>query len=365
MNIPPKKIRVLIVDDSALVRRLEADVLRADPEIEVVGAAVDPYMARDLIEKLSPDVLTLDLEMPRMDGLTFLGLLMEQRPMPVVVISSLTRQGSEHALESLRLGAVDVLGKPTGAFSFRDLAPQLIAKVKAAAEARIRPSGSAGNGSFPRRPEPPRRAPPPPAPDPRSLVLLGASTGGTEALRELLTALPANAPAIAVVQHIPATFSTAFAKRLDSVCEIEVREAVDGDQLRPGLALIAPGNFHLMVNRGGGGWVARVTDGPMVWHQRPAVDLLFKSAAESGAASGILAGVLTGMGKDGAEGLLALLRNGATTFAQDEATSVVYGMPRAAREIGAAQTILPLGRMASFIIERAPQASALAGAASP
>ena len=295
-----RKIRVLIVDDSALVRRLATEALRTDPNIEVVGAAADPYMAQELIDKLSPDVLTLDLEMPRMDGLTFLGILMERRPMPVVVISSLTQQGSDHALESLRLGAVDVLGKPSGSYSFGDLAPQLVAKVKAAAEARLRPDGGR-RGEAAERPTP---APPSLDADPRTLVLLGASTGGTEALREVLSGLPANAPAIAAVQHIPALFSKAFANRLDKLCAIEVREAEDGDLLRPGLALIAPGNFHLMIGRSGGSWIARVADGPMVWHQRPAVDLLFKSAAEAGAGPHCIAGVLTGMGKDGAEGLL-------------------------------------------------------------
>jgi two-component system chemotaxis response regulator CheB len=360
-----RKIRVLIVDDSALVRRLETEALRADPDIEVVGAAVDAYMARDLIEELSPDVLTLDLEMPRMDGLTFLGLLMERRPMPVVVISSLTQQGSDHALESLRLGAVDVLGKPSGSYSFGDLAPQLVAKVKAAAEARIRAAPLPSDAGFAHRPAEVRPVPPAAGPDPRALILLGASTGGTEALREVLTGLPANSPGIAVVQHIPAVFSKAFADRLDKLCQIEVREAADGDQLRPGLALIAPGNFHLMVRRSGGQWIARVADGPMVWHQRPAVDLLFKSAAEAGAGPNCIAGVLTGMGKDGAEGLLSLLRNNAATFAQDEATSVVYGMPRAAREIGAAQTILPLDRVAAYLIEKMLQPAALVGAGSP
>jgi len=353
----PRKIRVLVVDDSALVRRLATEALRSDPHIEVVGAAVDPFMARDMIEELSPDVLTLDLEMPRMDGLTFLGLLMKQRPMPVVVISSLTQRGSEFALESLRLGAVDVLGKPTGSYSFADLAPQLVSMVKAAAEARLRPAGPvrepaarfAGDASG---------APCPP--DPRALILLGASTGGTEALREVLTHLPVNSPPIAAVQHIPAVFSKAFAERLNSQCRIEVREAVDGDVLRPGLALIAPGNFHLLVRRGNPDWVVQVATGPMVWHQRPAVDLLFKSAAESGAAPHCVAGVLTGMGKAGAEGLLELLKAGAKTFAQDERSSTVYGMPRAARENGAAKAILPLDRVAHFLIEKTARAAAFA-----
>jgi two-component system chemotaxis response regulator CheB len=205
-----------------------------------------------------------------------------------------------------------------------------------------------------------------PAADPRSLILLGASTGGTEALREVLVKIPAGAPPIAIVQHIPALFSKAFADRLDSLCEIEVREAVDGDELKPGLALIAPGNFHMLVRRGNSGhWYTQVVSGPMVWHQRPAVDLLFKSAAECGVSAHCVAGVLTGMGKDGSEGLLDLFRGGATTFAQDEATSVVYGMPRAARDCGAAKAVLPLDRVANFLIEKTSRASALAGALAP
>jgi two-component system chemotaxis response regulator CheB len=365
VNPRARKIRVLIVDDSAVVRRLVTDVLRSDPEIDVVGAAVDPYMARDLIAELSPDVLTLDLEMPRMDGLTFLGLLMERRPMPVVVISSLTQQGSIHALESLRLGAIDVIGKPADAQALSDLAPQLIAKVKAAAEARLRPEGLTTSRPPGFRPPPVRASPMASPPDPRALILLGASTGGTEALREVLTALPPNAPGIALVQHIPAVFSKAFADRLNKLCQIEVREAVDGDQLRPGLALVAPGNFHLLIKRQLQNWIVRVASGPMVWHQRPAVDLLFKSAVEAGAAPHCIAGVLTGMGKDGAEGLLDLHQHKATTFAQDEATSVVYGMPKAAREIGAAQTIIPLDRMAGFLVKTSSRPADLIGAGSP
>lgn len=359
----PRKIRVLVVDDSAVVRKLASDALAADPEIEVVGTAVDPYFARDKIKELAPDVLTLDLEMPRMDGLTFLRLIMEQRPMPVIVMSSLSQAGSEHALEALRLGAVDVLGKPSGSYSFGQLGPQLIAKVKAAAGAKVR---ARKPGELDRPPRPLTAPPFPvaaPAPlaasasrptfpvigDPRSVILLGASTGGTEALREVLTRLPAGLPGIAIVQHIPPVFSKAFANRLNSLCEIEVREAVDGERLRPGTALIAPGNFHLLLQWRGDHYTVRVADGPQIWHQRPAVDLLFKSAADCGAGPHALAGILTGMGKDGAEGLLRLRQKGATTFAQDEASCVVYGMPRAAWECGAAQTQVPLDRVASTL----------------
>lgn len=352
-----RRIRVLVVDDSAVVRKLVTDALNADPEIEVVGTAIDPYVARDKIKQLAPDVLTLDLEMPRMDGLTFLRILMEQHPMPVVIMSSLSQRGSDYALEALRLGACDVLGKPAGSYSFGDLGPQLIARIKAAASARLRipqsrpapsphavASASAPAVTAPARPAVTARC------HPRDLILLGASTGGTEALREVLTRLPAGLPGIAIVQHIPPVFSKAFADRMNTQCAFAVREAVDGDILTPGLALIAPGNFHLMLQWQGDHYRARVTGGPQVWHQRPAVDVLFKSAADCGAAPHTIAGILTGMGKDGAEGLLKLREAGATTFAQDEASSVVYGMPRVAWENGGAQRQIPLDRIADFIV---------------
>ncbi|MDD2763111.1 MAG: chemotaxis response regulator protein-glutamate methylesterase [Opitutaceae bacterium] len=335
----PPKIRVLVVDDSAVVRKLVSTALAADPEIEVVGTAVDPYAARDQIVALAPDVLTLDLEMPRMDGLTFLRILMAQRPMPVVVMSSLTQNGSDCAWEALRLGAVDVLGKPGGVWSMGDFGPQLAAKVKAAAGARLHPM--------------PDGAPPISgvvAPrHPRALILLGASTGGTEALRAVLTRLPDGLPPIAIVQHIPAVFSRAFAERLDQMCAFKVVEARDGDVLRPGEAYVAPGDFHLLLRWQDEHYRAQVVAGPPVWHQRPAVDLLLKSAADAGAGARTIAGVLTGMGKDGAEGLLRLRDRGAITFAQDEATSVVYGMPRVAWETGAAQRQVALTRMPEFI----------------
>jgi two-component system chemotaxis response regulator CheB len=356
----PRRIRVLVIDDSAVVRKLVTEALRADPEIEVVGTAVDPYAARDKIKELNPDVLTLDLEMPRMDGLTFLRILMEQHPLPVVIMSSLSQRGSDYALEALRLGACEVLGKPAGSYSFGDLGPRLIACLKAAASARlqrIRPTTSPAGAA--------RVLPRTAASSARQVILLGASTGGTEALREVLTHLPAGLPGIAIVQHIPPMFSKTFADRLNQQCAFEVREAVDGDILTPGLALVAPGNFHLMLQWQDDHYRARVTGGPQIWHQRPAVDLLFKSAADCGAGPYAIAGVLTGMGKDGAEGLLRLRERGATTFAQDEATSVVYGMPRAAWESGAAQCQLPLDHMAPFIVHPRhahPDATALISA---
>ncbi len=345
------RIRVLIVDDSAVVRKLVSDALKADPEIEVVGTAIDPYAARDKIQQLNPDVITLDLEMPRMDGLTFLKILMEQRPLPVIIMSSLTQRGSDYALEALRLGAFDVLAKPGGPYSFGDLGPQLIARIKATAGARL--SARASRGTTPpftaNRPAPAARPPGATPSTGRNLILLGASTGGTEALREVLTRLPGHLPPIAIVQHIPPVFSKTFADRLNDLCAFEVREAVDGDRLRAGLALVAPGDFHLLVQWQHDHYRVRVARGPAVWHQRPAVDLLFKSAAEGGVPGHTLAGVLTGMGRDGAEGLLRLRDRGATTFAQDESSSVVYGMPRAAWENGAAQRQLRLDHIADFI----------------
>ncbi len=371
-----RKIRVLVVDDSATVRRMVTDALSTDSEIEVVGTAMDPYIAKDKIIALKPDVLTLDLEMPRMDGLTFLRILMERHPMPVVIMSSLTQPGSLQAIEAMQQGAVEVLAKPGTSYSIGDLGPQLVLKIKAAAQARLRrPQAFVANtpatpATEPAAAEPRATGPSPipaarriltgapplrppiangPPPGSRKLILIGASTGGTEAIREVLQRLPGNLPPIAIVQHIPATFSKAFADRLNSICQMEVREARDGDEFRPGLALVAPGNFHMMVQRQGARYVARITGGPMVWHQRPAVDLLFKSAVEQSARHcvGVL---LTGMGKDGAEGLLQLRQNGARTYAQNEDSCVVYGMPKAAHDIGAAERMVPLDRMHEAIL---------------
>jgi two-component system chemotaxis response regulator CheB len=372
--MPPRPIRVLVVDDSAVVRKLVTDALSHDPEIEVVGTAVDPYVARDKIKELNPDVLTLDLEMPRMDGLTFLKIVMAQHPLPVIIMSSLTQHGSAHALEALRQGAFDVLAKPHGSYSLGDLGPQLIARIKATAGAKLRAlrpegpekrivrplrpaviTGSEGTKSLSRLAGSRLAAAAgigagSRAHHPRRVILLGASTGGTEALREVLTALPAGLPGIAIVQHIPPVFSKAFADRLNTQCNFEVREAVDGDRLTPGLALIAPGNFHMLLQWSVDHYSVRISDGPQVWHQRPAVDLLFKSAANCGAAPYAIAGVLTGMGKDGAEGLLHLRDKGATTFAQDEASCVVYGMPKAAWENGAAERQISLDHIAEAIV---------------
>jgi two-component system, chemotaxis family, protein-glutamate methylesterase/glutaminase len=360
------KIRVLIVDDSALVRRALADSLTRSQEIEVVGTATDPYVARDKILQLNPDVLTLDIEMPRMDGLTFLKLIMQRRPMPVIVLSSLTGPGSAKALEALQAGAVEVLAKPNGAYSAFDDEQRLVEVVKAAARARL-PRRSA---DAPITMAPPPAAPARPAvrpvvanPYPRKVILMGASTGGTEALRAILTRLPGHLPGICIVQHIPAQFSLAFAQRLNELCAMEVREAKNGDLVTPGLALVAPGGFHMMLSWRGNGYEVRLNEGPRIHYQRPAVDVLFGSAVKAGAAPHALAVLLTGMGADGATSMLELRQAGARTIAQDEASCVVFGMPREAIRLGAAETVLPLdqipGHMERFVTDRVPRRAEL------
>jgi len=329
-----KKIRVLVVDDSAVVRRMISDTLSADPEIEVVGTAADPYIARDKILELNPDVLTLDIEMPRMDGLTFLRVLQQHRPMPVVVISSLTQAGSRSAIEALELGAVDVLAKPTSAWDLGTLRDQLARRVKGAAKARLGnvKTPAAGRGAI--------AASASAQFSPRQIVLIGASTGGTEAIKNVLTRLPDGLPGICIVQHIPPVFSKTFAERLNECCAFEVREAVHGDELKPGLALVAPGDFHMTVAWNGNGYRVSLQQEPMVHHVRPAVDVLFNSAAAAG--SKALAVLLTGMGRDGALGMQKIKAAGAATIAQNEETCVVYGMPRAAVELGVVDRVLPL-----------------------
>lgn len=354
MNLRPKT-RVLVVDDSAVVRRAISEALSQDPEIEVVGTACDPYNARDRILELNPDVLTLDIEMPRMDGLTFLRILQKHRPMPVVVVSSITPAGSKAALAALEAGAVDVIAKPTSAWSIGDLAGQLIHRVKGAALARFR---MANAGAAAERIE----AAPAIQFNPRQLILLGASTGGTEALKSVLTQLPPGLPGICIVQHIPPFFSKAFAERLNECCAFEVREAVAGDELRPGLALIAPGDYHMMVIWNNGRYQVVLNQGPPQHHTRPAVDVLFNSAAAC-AGRHAVAGLLTGMGSDGAQGMRKLKQAGAATLAQNEETCVVYGMPRAAVELGVVDQVLPLERIPLALL-RAAQ-SRIAGTPKP
>jgi two-component system chemotaxis response regulator CheB len=338
----PRVIRVLIVDDSAIVRKILSEALASEPDIEVAGTAPDPYVARDKILALRPDVITLDIEMPRMDGLTFLRKLMHFHPMPAIVISSLAQPSCKVAIEALELGAVEVLAKPGGPYSVGELRESLAARVRAAASARVRRAGSAP------APVLTPRAPAPAFP-PRAVIAIGASTGGTEALATVLSRLPAGSPPIVITQHIPPVFSRAFADRLNGLCAIEVREAQDNDELRPGIALIAPGDFHMVLRKTRSHYYVNVKSGPRVSYQRPSVDVLFASVAESAGADSV--GVLlTGMGADGAQGLLKMRQAGAYTIAQDEATCVVYGMPREAVEAGAVMRVLPLQAIASAML---------------
>ncbi len=344
-------IKVLVVDDSAIVRKLLAQTLAAEPDIEVVGVAADPYIARDKILRLHPDVLTLDIEMPRMDGLTFLKKVMRYRPMPVVVVSSLGRDSSRAALEALQYGAVEVLAKPGGAYSAGDLKIALAHKIRAAARARIvRARGDIAE----RRPYAPAEPKPPAhalryATHSDAVILIGASTGGTEAIREILSRMPADGPAVVIVQHIPAVFSRAFAERLDGICRMRVKEAAEGDRLARGLALIAPGNRHARLQRSGSGYRVALDDAGLVCYQRPSVDVLFLSAAAI-AGPNFTAAILTGMGADGAAGMAALRSAGAHTIAQDENSCVVFGMPREAIRRGAIAQVLPLTRCAAALM---------------
>jgi two-component system, chemotaxis family, protein-glutamate methylesterase/glutaminase len=346
-------INVLIVDDSAVVRQVLSAELSKASDIQVVGTAVDPYVARDKIVALRPDVITLDIEMPRMDGLTFLARLMKYHPMPVLVVSSLTPAGSQTALRALELGAIDIVSKPGGSYSVGDLAAVLIDKIRAAAQAR-----------YTRRPAPETPAAPPVKAKPGSLpetthkvLAIGASTGGTEAIREVLAALPATTPGTVIVQHMPEHFTAAFAQRLNTLSAMEVREARDGDAVVPGVALIAPGNHHMVLRRSGARYFVALRDGPRVFHQRPAVDVLFYSVAHEAGANAV--GVLmTGMGADGAKGLLAMQQAGATTLAQEEQSCVVFGMPKEAIKLGAADEILPLDRIAGRALHALGEAPA-------
>ena len=338
------KIKVLIVDDSAIVRKLLAEALSEEPDVEVVGTAPDPFVARDKILSLNPDVLTLDIEMPRMDGLTFLKKLMHYQPMPVVVISSLGQAGCQAAIEALRLGAIEVVAKPGGPYSVGELRMELAGKIRAAASARLRSAPA----------PPPEPLPPPPhsAFDPSAVIAIGASTGGTEAIQQVLTTLPADTPGIVITQHIPPVFSLAFASRLNQICPMRVKEASDGDTLSRGQALLAPGNFHMLLRRSpAGGFRVTVQDGPRVCYQRPSVDVMFASVAEAAGphAVGVL---LTGMGSDGARGLLKMKEAGARTIAQDEASCVVFGMPKEAIRLGAAGQVASLSRMSAAILSQ-------------
>lgn len=339
------KIKVLVVDDSAVVRQILRDQLSKEKDIEVVGTAPDPYIARDKIMKLNPDVLILDVEMPRMDGITFLKKLMRYRPMPVIIFSSLTPQGSELALEALKAGAIEVMAKPGGSYTVGEAIVQLAQKIRAAARARFL--------HMPSRDLPPlseeetQQAPPRYGGD--EVIAMGASTGGPEALKVVLQGMPPSSPGIVIVQHMPPGFTAAFAKRLNDTCRIEVREAKDKDPVIPGTALIAPGGLHMVLTRSGTRYYVRLKEGPLVNYQRPSVDVLFSSVAKAAGPKAIGV-IMTGMGSDGARGLLEMKRAGARTIAQDESTSVIFGMPREAIKLGAADEVVPLQEIPSRIL---------------
>lgn len=335
-------VKVLIIDDSALVRQLLSELLSADADITVVGTAADPYIAREKIKRLAPDVLTLDIEMPRMDGLTFLQNLMRLRPMPVVMVSTLTAAGAQLTLDALALGAIDFVTKPRldVARGLGEYAAILIEKVKQAAWARVTPSVP-GRLATPTEPIAYRTS--------DRLFAIGASTGGTEAIRCILEQMPADAPAIVIAQHIPGTFSGAFAQRLDRHSLMTVCEVREAQPLLTGHAYVAPGGRHLLVQRSGSRWHCLLANGDPVRRHRPSVDVLFESVAKHAGASASAA-LLTGMGDDGARGLLALHQAGAATFAQDEISSVIWGMPGAAIALGAAQEVLPLSQIAERML---------------
>ncbi len=350
-----RRLRVLIVDDSAAVRAALTRIIEDAPDLEVMATAGDPFIAAQRIAQELPDVIILDIEMPRMDGITFLRRLMAQRPIPVVICSSLAEEGSETLLQALEAGAVEVVAKPRmGSAQFlAESAVRVCDALRAAAHARLG-----------RRMAPPRSVerklsadamiPPPSgramARTTERIVCIGASTGGTEALAEVLTALPVDSPGIVIVQHMPERFTAAFARRLDGLCRIDVKEAEDGDAVLPGRALIAPGNRHTLLTRSGARYCVAVKDGPLVSRHRPSVDVLFRTAAQY-AGRNALGVIMTGMGDDGARGLLEMRRAGAATLAQDEESCVVFGMPKEAIALGAAERILPLDRIPQAIVE--------------
>lgn len=345
-------IKVLVIDDSALVRKVLSKELDQQKDIEVVGTAINPYVARKKIAELKPDVLTLDLEMPRMDGLSFLSKLMEHHPMPVVVVSSLTPKNSENALTALRLGAVDVICKPGSAYSTKEISKDIIKSVRAASKANVKAGSKThgksrkqikvnkgeGGGALLKQTT-------------KKLIAVGSSTGGTRALEEILPALPPRLPGMVIVQHMPPVFTKSFAERLDKICRVNVKEAENGDWIQPGQVLIAPGNYHMLVQRKGARYYTRIKQGPPVHHHRPSVDVMFNSVADAAGvnATGV---ILTGMGSDGAKGLKKMRDNGAYTIGQNEATCVVYGMPKVAHELDAVEESLPLYKIAEAIVKR-------------
>jgi two-component system chemotaxis response regulator CheB len=336
-------IKVLVVDDSALIRSLLGTIIKAEKDLLLVGAAPDAYAARELINQFSPDVITLDIEMPKVDGLTFLEKLMKARPTPVVMISTLTEQGADATLRALELGAIDFIAKPKldiaqGIEQYRVLILEKIrmaatAKVKKTEKAKINSQLTMGFSGT------------------EKIIAVGASTGGTEAIKDFLVQLPVNSPAVVITQHMPPGFTTSFAKRLDSLCRLKVQEVVGGERILPGNAYLAPGNYHLSIKRSGADYIAQLLDSERVSGHKPSVDVMFQSLSNC-AAKNTVAVILTGMGKDGAAGMYNLHQNGAYTFAQDEASCVVFGMPKEAINLGGIDEVLPLNDIAAAVVKR-------------
>jgi len=345
------KIKVLIVDDSALIRSVMAEIVNSQPDMEVVGTAPDPLVARELIKQTNPDVLTLDVEMPKMDGLDFLEKLMRLRPMPVLMVSSLTERGSEITMRALELGAVDFVTKPKISIQsgMREYTEMIADKIRAASKARIRARVLAPHGAA----AAPGTAPLPVLRNPllssEKLIIVGASTGGTEAIREFLMQMPSDCPGILITQHMPEGFTRSFARRLDSLCKISVQEAAGGERVLPGHAYIAPGHSHLTLTRSGANYMTKIDQSEPVNRHRPSVDVLFRSAAQF-AGKNAVGVILTGMGKDGAQGMLEMKAAGAYNFAQDEASCVVFGMPREAIAVGATHEVGALTALPGMVL---------------
>ncbi|MBE9504453.1 MAG: chemotaxis response regulator protein-glutamate methylesterase [Proteobacteria bacterium] len=342
------KTKVLIVDDSAVVRNLLSSILSKDPSIEVIGTAPDPYIARDKIVKYHPDVITLDVEMPRMDGITFLKKLMKHFPIPVVIVSSLTPKGAITTMKAFEAGAVEVIAKPEMDITkgLEIVSARIIEKVKIAATAKVKKRDARKEAVDKRRQPLTTKAL---AQSTNKIVAIGASTGGTEAIREVLISMPANSPGIVIVQHMPEKFTKMFAKRLNEQCAMDVKEAREGDGVYPGVVLIAPGNHHMVLKRSGARYYVKLNQNPPVFHQRPSVDVLFESVATYTGANSVGV-IMTGMGADGAGGLLKMKEAGAKTIAQDEKSSIVFGMPKEAIKLGAAQKVISLSDIPQAIL---------------
>ena len=349
-----RKIKVLIIDDSALIRSILKEVVNSFPDMEAVGAASNPLQAREMIKTFNPDVLTLDVEMPEMDGLTFLEKLMRLRPMPVLMISSLTERGSDAALRALELGAVDFLPKPKLGISegLREYADEIAEKIRAAHSTRMPQRIAPSSTSSAPLPSLGNRIT-----STEKIIIVGASTGGTEAIREFLIRMPADSPGILIAQHMPEAFTKSFAARLDGLCKISVKEAAGNERILPGHAFIAPGHSHLLLKRSGANYVTELSQAPPVNHHRPSVEVLFRSAAQN-AGKNVIGVMLTGMGKDGAIGMLEMRQAGAYNFAQNEETCVVFGMPREAIAVGAVDEIVPIQDMAQRVLYKLAQSGA-------